>query len=119
ELLHEMLTIKSDDIKGRYVAFQSIIKGLPIPDSHVPESFKLLVRQLNGLVLAITPMVSEESKHIPVSIDPLLDEEAQDVMVDDAVEMETIDELDDTDPEAESGAGVNLVDSSDEGPKEE
>ena len=55
-MLHEMLTIKSDDIKGRYMAFQSIIKGLPIPESQVPESFKLLVRQLNGLCLAITPI---------------------------------------------------------------
>ena len=55
-MLHEMLTIKSDDIKGRYMAFQSIIKGLPIPESQVPESFKLLVRQLNGLCLDITPI---------------------------------------------------------------
>ena len=65
-LLHEMLTIKSDDIKGRYVAFQSIIKGLPIPESHVPESFKLLVRQLNSLCLAITPIVRENR---PVQLD--------------------------------------------------
>jgi len=72
-LLHEMLTIKSDDIKGRYVAFQSIIKGMPIPDSHVPESFKLLVRQLNGLMMAITPIgrpVSNEEDEKPVVTDP-------------------------------------------------
>ena len=56
-LLSEMLTIKSDDIKGRYVTFQSIIKGLKIPESHISESFKLLVRQLNGLCLAINPIV--------------------------------------------------------------
>ena len=61
-ILNEMLTIKSDDIKGRYVAFQSIIKGLPIPESHVPESFKLLVRQLNGLCLAITPIIESDGK---------------------------------------------------------
>jgi DNA-directed RNA polymerase subunit beta len=58
-LLSEMLTIKSDDIKGRYVTFQSIIKGLKIPESHISESFKLLVRQLNGLCLAINPIVYE------------------------------------------------------------
>ncbi len=74
-LLHEMLTIKSDDIKGRYVAFQSIIKGMPIPDSHVPESFKLLVRQLNGLMMAITPIgrsasIVEEEDEKPIVIDP-------------------------------------------------
>ncbi len=61
-ILNEMLTIKSDDIKGRYVTFQSIIKGLKIPESHVPESFKLLVRQLNGLCLAINPIVKQGRK---------------------------------------------------------
>ena len=55
-----MLTIKSDDITGRYMAFQAIIKGLKIPESRVPESFKLLVRQLNGLCLAITPLKYED-----------------------------------------------------------
>jgi DNA-directed RNA polymerase subunit beta len=59
ETLNEMLTIKSDDIRGRYMAFQSIIKGLPIPESHIPESFKLLVRQLNSLGLGIIPLVAD------------------------------------------------------------
>lgn len=62
ETLNEILTIKSDDIKGRYAAFQSIIKGLPIPESHVPESFKLLVRQLNGLCLGIVPIITDPEK---------------------------------------------------------
>jgi DNA-directed RNA polymerase subunit beta len=56
-ILKEMLTIKSDDIKGRYLTFQSIIKDLEIPESHIPESFKLLVRQLNGLGLSINPII--------------------------------------------------------------
>ena len=59
-LLGEMLTIKSDDIKGRYVTFQSIIKGMKIPESHISESFKLLVRQLNGLCLSVSPIVYED-----------------------------------------------------------
>jgi len=70
-----MLTIKSDDIKGRYVAFQSIIKGLPIPDSHVPESFKLLVRQLNGLMMAITPIGRSASVEEEVETPVVLDSE--------------------------------------------
>ena len=61
-ILNEMLTIKSDDIKGRYMAFQAIIKGLKIPEPHIPESFKLLVRQLNGLCLSITPIIYDENK---------------------------------------------------------
>lgn len=52
--LQEMLTIKSDDIVGRSQAFGAIIKGEPIPEAKVPESFKVLVRELNSLGLSIT-----------------------------------------------------------------
>jgi DNA-directed RNA polymerase subunit beta len=52
-LLKEMLTIKSDDIVGRSKAYNAIISGQPIPESTVPESFKVLVRELNGLGIGI------------------------------------------------------------------
>lgn len=55
--LQEMLTIKSDDILGRTRAYQAIIKGDEITETHVPESFKLLVRELNGLGLNIETVV--------------------------------------------------------------
>jgi DNA-directed RNA polymerase subunit beta len=51
--LQEMLTIKSDDIKGRNRAFEAIIKGLPIPDPGIPESFKVLMKELNALSLEV------------------------------------------------------------------
>ncbi len=51
--LQEMLTIKSDDVRGRTKAFESIIKGLDIPQSNVPESFHVLVKELNALGLSI------------------------------------------------------------------
>jgi len=51
--LQEMLTIKSDDIKGRNKAFEAIIKGLEIPNPGVPESFKVLVKELNALGLEV------------------------------------------------------------------
>ncbi len=51
--LQEMLTIKSDDIVGRAQAFGAIVKGEPIPEAKVPESFKVLIRELNSLGLAI------------------------------------------------------------------
>lgn len=57
--LQEMLTIKSDDIVGRAKAFEAIVKGVDIPQSTVPESFKVLVRELNSLCLSI-----EASGHI-------------------------------------------------------
>jgi len=52
-ILQEMLTIKSDDILGRARAFEAIVKGQDIPESTVPESFKVLVRELNSLGLSL------------------------------------------------------------------
>nr|YP_009182366.1 DNA-directed RNA polymerase beta chain [Costaria costata]ALF62910.1 DNA-directed RNA polymerase beta chain [Costaria costata]QWK43783.1 RNA polymerase beta subunit [Costaria costata]WAM62520.1 RNA polymerase beta subunit [Costaria costata] len=52
--LQELLTIKSDDINGRHEVFNAIIKGHPIPEPGVPESFKVLLRELNALGLDIT-----------------------------------------------------------------
>ncbi|KKU04195.1 MAG: DNA-directed RNA polymerase subunit beta [Candidatus Woesebacteria bacterium GW2011_GWC2_47_16] len=52
-VLQEMLTIKSDDILGRARAFEAIVKGTDIPEATVPESFKVLVRELNSLGLSI------------------------------------------------------------------
>jgi DNA-directed RNA polymerase subunit beta len=52
-VLQEMLTIKSDDVRGRTKAFESIIKGMPIPQSNVPESFNVLVKELNALGLSV------------------------------------------------------------------
>ena len=53
--LQEMLTIKSDDVLGRARAFEAIVKGVDIPEATIPESFKVLVRELNSLGLAVEP----------------------------------------------------------------
>ena len=50
-----MLTIKSDDVVGRARAFEAIVKGTEIPEATIPESFKVLVRELNSLGLSIEP----------------------------------------------------------------
>lgn len=72
--LQEMLTIKSDDVIGRAKAFEAIIKGTEIPQALIPESFKVLVKELNSLALSvqtigaktreeeITPKTEEEAK---------------------------------------------------------
>jgi DNA-directed RNA polymerase subunit beta len=51
--LQEMLTIKSDDVKGRAKAYESIIKSAPIEGPDVPEGFKVLVKELQGLGLRV------------------------------------------------------------------
>ncbi|MBU1085548.1 MAG: DNA-directed RNA polymerase subunit beta [Candidatus Beckwithbacteria bacterium] len=53
--LQEMLTIKSDDVVGRAKAFEAIVKSLDIPEATVPESFRVLVKELNSLSLNIIP----------------------------------------------------------------
>lgn len=53
--LQEMLTIKSDDVVGRAKAFESIVKGAEIPEATIPESFKVLVKELNSLGLNVIP----------------------------------------------------------------
>ncbi len=58
--LQEMLTIKSDDIDGRTHAFQAIIKGENIPEPAIPESFKVLTKELAGLALDISPVGVKE-----------------------------------------------------------
>lgn len=57
--LQEMLTIKSDDVVGRAKAFEAIVKGTDIPESTVPESFKVLVKELNGLSLNVELLGAE------------------------------------------------------------
>ena len=57
--LQEMLTIKSDDVIGRAKAFEAIVKGTDIPESTVPESFKVLVKELNGLGLKVELLGAE------------------------------------------------------------
>jgi DNA-directed RNA polymerase subunit beta len=59
--LQEMLTIKSDDIEGRTHAFQAIIKGQPIPEPAIPESFKVLTKELAGLAIDISPWGVKEA----------------------------------------------------------
>jgi DNA-directed RNA polymerase subunit beta len=58
--LQEMLTIKSDDVVGRAKAFEAIVKGTEIPSSTVPESFKVLVKELNSLGLSVNPTEAKE-----------------------------------------------------------
>ncbi|MDO8618442.1 MAG: DNA-directed RNA polymerase subunit beta [Candidatus Daviesbacteria bacterium] len=52
-ILQEMLTIKSDDVVGRAKAFEAIVKGIDIPQALVPESFKVLVMELQALGLGV------------------------------------------------------------------
>ena len=53
-ILQEMLTLKSDDVVGRAKAFEAMVKGKDLPQSGIPESFNVLLHELNGLGLKVT-----------------------------------------------------------------
>ena len=53
-ILQEMLTLKSDDVIGRAQAFEAIVKGKELPTAGIPESFNVLLHELNGLGLKIS-----------------------------------------------------------------
>jgi DNA-directed RNA polymerase subunit beta len=66
-ILQEMLTIKADDVIGRAKAFEAIVKGTDIPTPKVPESFKVLIKELQSLalnVVAIGVQVSSDQVEI-------------------------------------------------------
>ncbi len=54
--LQEMLTIKSDDTVGRVKAYEAIVKGENIPEASIPESFKVLLKEMQSLGLDVRPM---------------------------------------------------------------
>ena len=82
-VLQEILTVKSDDTVGRVKAYESIVKGENIPTAGIPESFKVLVKEIRSLALDIEPLHEAEpaakaqvadkaDEALPV--DPLADE---------------------------------------------
>jgi DNA-directed RNA polymerase subunit beta len=60
--LQEILTVKSDDIKGRVKAYEAIVKGQNIPDPGVPASFKVLVKELQSLGLDIRVLDKDDNE---------------------------------------------------------
>jgi DNA-directed RNA polymerase subunit beta len=73
-ILQEMLTIKSDDMLGRTQAYSAMIQGRVIPDSTVPETFKLLVRKLNGLGLGLEALVTEPEEAVSTTEEDKVEE---------------------------------------------
>lgn len=55
-VLHEMMTIKSDDTNGRVKAYEAIVKGENVPNAGIPESFKVLVKEVRSLALNMEPI---------------------------------------------------------------
>ncbi|MBU5425643.1 DNA-directed RNA polymerase subunit beta [Tissierella pigra] len=63
--LQEILTVKSDDIVGRVKTYEAIVKGENIPEPGIPESFKVLIKELQSLSLDIK-ILTEENQEIEI-----------------------------------------------------
>ena len=101
--LQEILTIKSDDIQGRIKTYEAIIKGKDIPEPGVPESFRVLVHELQGLAIDVrlldennneVDLNPDDDDDVPVAHQPLPKEE----LVND-MEEENTDEIEEEEAE--------------------
>jgi len=63
--LQEILTVKSDDVVGRVKTYESVVKGENIPEPGVPESFKVLIKELQSLALDVK-VLTEENEEITI-----------------------------------------------------
>lgn len=73
-ILQEILTVKSDDMTGRNEALNAIVKGNPIPRPGTPESFKVLMRELQSLCLDVSVhKLSEDGSQKDTEIDLMMD----------------------------------------------
>ena len=58
--LQELLTIKSDDVRGRVKVYEAIVKGENIPEPGIPESFKVLIKEMQSLCLNVEMLSAGE-----------------------------------------------------------
>lgn len=66
--LQEILTVKSDDVVGRVKAYESIVKGENIPEPGIPESFKVLIKELQALALDVK-VLRDDAGEIEIDVD--------------------------------------------------
>ncbi|MGL5694766.1 MAG: DNA-directed RNA polymerase subunit beta, partial [Peptostreptococcaceae bacterium] len=61
-ILQEILTVKSDDVVGRVRTYEAIVKGENIPEPGIPESFKVLIKELQSLCLDVKVLTAEDKE---------------------------------------------------------
>ncbi len=99
--LQEILTVKSDDIVGRVKTYESIVKGENIPEPGIPESFKVLIKEMQSLCLDVKVLTEDneeieiketsELEDIPV-IEDMVDVELDEAQVEEDENIDVIDE---------------------------
>ncbi|MFQ8602456.1 MAG: DNA-directed RNA polymerase subunit beta, partial [Anaerovoracaceae bacterium] len=93
--LQEILTVKSDDIVGRVKTYEAIVKGENIPEPGIPESFKVLIKEMQSLCLDVK-VLTEDNEEIEIKeVSEIEDIPAIEDMVDVEVENDADDENED------------------------
>jgi len=105
--LQEILTVKSDDIIGRTKTYEAIVKGESVPEAGIPESFKVLVKELQSLSLDVR-ILSKENQIIDIKESPDYDNDA--VVIDPAVLSELISATESSDEFKNSGFSEGILD---------
>ena len=75
-ILQEIMTVKSDDVVGRVKTYESIVKGLNVSEPGVPESFKVLIKELQALALDVKVLTEDK---VEIGIKDLIEDEAEEV----------------------------------------
>ena len=109
--LQEILTVKSDDVVGRVKTYESIVKGHNIPQSGVPESFKVLIKELQSLGLDVKVLDKDQQE---INLQQDLDEDMgfRSVEEDDSFEHEFVSVEDGNMDGYTTGAAEDMLDDS-------
>ncbi|MFZ5596980.1 MAG: DNA-directed RNA polymerase subunit beta [Bacillota bacterium] len=98
--LQEILTVKSDDVVGRVKTYEAIVKGENVPEPGVPESFKVLIKELQSLALDVKVLSEDESEIEIKEIEEDIHETAKDLGLD-LAEGDSLPEVSDYDDDVE------------------
>ena len=116
--LQEILTMKSDDVVGRVKTYEAIIKGENIPEPGIPESFKVLLKELQSLALDVNVLTGDTIVELKEDdYDDGVDFELGDYRIDsldddnDSFDYSEIDEIDANEALDDDYDDINLEDS--------
>jgi len=101
--LQEILTVKSDDVVGRVKTYESIVKGENVPEPGVPESFKVLIKELQSLGLDVR-VLSEDDREIEIKeVEDDVAETAKELGID--IQQEELPEAEDEEYDGDADEG--------------
>lgn len=105
--LQEILTVKSDDVVGRVKTYEAIVKGENIPEPGIPESFKVLIKELQALCLDVKVL---NENHEEVQLKEFSDDDSEDL----GVNMEGTEDVVNSEPHADTNDSYTVEEDADQ-----